>query len=373
MGAEMKVAVVTPWYPSADNEISGLFVQREVVALRDAGVDVRVIYLDRTLPSGKQVLGNRDDVPVLRIGMNPANPVSVARAIGPLRTALHYVDVVNTHAISVLPVALAARFNKPWVHTEHWSALSAPESTSSLLRLVRPGFAAMLRAPDVVVAESERLATPISEFRGQGEVVLIPCIVPSPVRVKPLRSETAGEAQPDIRLFSTGGVIERKNPLLAVRTLGELSQRGVSASLRWAGTGDQLEEARALADSLEVDATFLGRCSPQQVEEELAASDIFFAPTKGDNFFVAAAEALVNGRPLCASDQGGHVEYALPEFSEIVVEQTPQAYADALQKLVVKMEGVRAQDVADSVASRFTAGTVAQMYLDLYTRLTSKE
>lgn len=367
----MKVAIVTPWYPSDANEISGLFVQREVVAMRDVGVDVCVIYLDRTLPSGKQILGSRDGVPVLRIGMNPANPISVGRALRPLRAALHYVDVVNTHAISVLPLALVARFNKPWVHTEHWSALSAPESASPLLRLVRPGFAAMLRAPDVVVAESMRLATPIAKFRGEGEVQLIPCIVPFPGHVRPLRAEAGGGRPSDVRLFSTGGVIERKNPLLAVRTLKELSKRGVAASLRWAGTGDQLEEAQALADSLGVDAIFLGRCSPQQVEDELAGADIFFAPTKGDNFFVAAAEALVNGRPLCASDQGGHVEYARAEFSEIVGEQTPEAYADAILKLTQKMEGVRAQDVADSVAGCFTANTVAQMYRDVYGRLVS--
>lgn len=364
----MKVGVVTPWYPSGDNEVSGLFVQREVLALRDAGVDARVVFLDRAVPAGRCEWEKQGDVPVLHIGMNPANPLSVARAVRQLRAALRDVDVVNTHAISVLPAALAARIQKPWVHTEHWSALSAPESASPLLRAVRPAFASMLRAPDAVVAESTRLADAIKEFRGRRTVELIPCIVPSPPNVIPARAEMSSERPDDLRLFSTGGVIERKNPLLAVRTVRELQDRGVRASLRWAGTGDQLEEAKALARSLEVDATFLGRCTPKQIEDELAYCDIFFAPTKGDNFFVAAAEALVNGRPICASDKGGHVEYADPVCSQIVLEQTPAAYADGLLELQQKMRGVTASQVAQSVDGKFTAKTVARMYGDLYGR-----
>ena len=111
---------------------------------------------------------------------------------------------------------------------------------------------------------------------------------------------------------------------------------------------------------------FLGAGSPEDVEKEIAEADIFFAPTKGENFFVAAAEALVNGRPLCASDQGGHVEYADPRFTEIVVDQTPEAYAEALVNLRDRTRGVSAEQISDTVRDRFSPSTVAQMYMDLY-------
>lgn len=364
------VAVVTPWYPTASLPVSGLFVAREVAALRDAGMDVRVVHLDREVPPGEKLLEKRDGVPVLRIAMNPADPVSVARAVAPLRAALQCADVVNTHAISVLPVALAARIQQPWVHTEHWSALSSPESASSLLRAVRPAFGALLRAPDAVVAESERLANPIRRFRGTKRVELIPCIVETPQVLAPLRGEETEEDDlSTIHLMSTGGVIARKNPLLAVQTLAALRDRGVKATLRWVGEGNQREEATALAKELGVDAQFLGSCPPEAVEQELARADIFFGPTQGENFFVAAAEALVNGRPIVASDQGGHVEYADPRFSEIVIEQTPEAYADAIIRLRDKMRGVAPTEVADSVRGRFSPEAVAQRYRELYASL----
>lgn len=355
------VAVVTPWYPNEENPVSGLFVKREVDALRAEGVDVRVIHLDRDVPGGSEEREIRDGLRVLHIGMNPSNPVSVSRAIDPLRAALLNVDVVNSHAISALPAVSLAHGGRPWVHTEHWSALSSPTATTKLLRTVRPAFASMLRFPDVVVAESERLADPIRKFRGDKPVSLIPCIVPAPAYLVPRPGK--GDV---LRLASTGGVIDRKNPLLAVETLSVLKERGVEASLRWTGDGDQREEATELAKELGVDAVFLGAGSPEDVEKEIAEADIFFAPTKGENFFVAAAEALVNGRPLCASDQGGHVEYADPRFTEIVVDQTPEAYAEALVNLRDRTRGVSAEQISDTVRDRFSPSTVAQMYMDLY-------
>ena len=353
-------AVVTPWYPHGGAETEGLFVQREVDALRAEGADVRVVHLDRSLPPGQVQRELRGDLRVLRVGMNPANPASVAKAAGPLRAALRGVDVVHSHAVSALPVVAVARGKKPWVHTEHWSALSSPDSASPLLRAVRPAFGTLLRLPDLVVAESERLAAPIRRFRGNRPVELIPCIVPGPDAVQPW---PGGEV---LRLASTGGVIERKGPLLAVRALAALRARGIEASLVWTGEGHLREEALELAKTLGVDAEFPGAGTPEEVAQRLAEADMFIGPTQGENFFVAAAEALVAGRPVVASDQGGHVEYADPAFAEIVTEQTPDAYAEAIVRLREKLVGADAGTVAASVASRFTGEAVANRYLAVY-------
>ncbi len=360
----MIITVVTPWYPTETNPVSGMFVLREVEALLDAGHNVRVIHLDRDVAGGAQFQDISRGHKVLRLGMHPANPISVLKAVGPLRKALAGTDVVNSHAISALPVMALAAPKVPWVHTEHWSALSNPESASLLLRTVRPAFASLLRLPDAVVAESERLAEPIRRFRGDLNVELIPCIVPAPETV--VRRETSPEV---IKLASTGGVIDRKDPLLAVRVLEELKNRGIQAQLRWTGEGDLREEAQELAVSLGVDAQFLGSGSPKHVEDEIAAADVFFAPTKGENFFVAAAEALVNGRPLVASEKGGHTEYADPAFTEIVIERTPEAYADAVVDVLAKSKDYTAEDISQSVRDRFSPATVAGRYADLYRRL----
>lgn len=462
----MKITVVTPWYPNPTRPTEGVFVRNEVAALAAAGVEVFVVHLHRELPAGQvegvkrqppEVAGAEDGVPIVRVGMHPAHPLSVERAAKPLVKLLEQADVVHSHAISVLPVmwlaqkrlrqsersqAAASRTAlsenqvgenssganlsdasqpgmklssanpfgvKPWIHSEHWSALANPQTASPWLRLARPAFGYLLKYPQIVVTESQRLRAAVLPFRagriqaeahsnaiqitpdispdatsstaasavnsdtvpGDDAVIfadadastrIVPCIVPTPEPLveRPLHGEN------QLRLASTGGVIDRKNPLLCVQIVAELNRLGFDASLRWSGAGPQMEECQRLAAELGVDCQFLGSRTPTQVQAEIAACDIFLAPTKGDNFFVAAAEALVNGRPLCASPYGGHVEYADPHYSEIVAEQTPSAYAQALLRLRDKTRGVSAREISQSVASRFAPQEVARQLLELY-------
>lgn len=371
----MRVAVVSPWYPSARHRTEGVFVRNEVAALQQVGVDVLVIHLCRELPAGQvrldgvaetetQYAGADDGVPIIRLGMHPADPLSVMRAAPRLAKCLENIDVVHSHAISALPIMRLAHKHKkkPWIHSEHWSALANPQTASPLLQLVRPGFGLLLKFPDIVLAESERLAVAVQKFRGNKLTQIIPCIVSAPEKLIE-RHQNLGD---ELWLTSTGGVIERKNPKLAIEMVAELQKYGIKAHLRWSGVGELMDECRQLAAYLNVDCEFLGTQTPQQVQAEIARADFFVAPTRGDNFFVAAAEALVNGRPLLASDQGGHVEYADAKYSEIVAEQTPSAYAAGLLQLRDKAAGISASEISASVAVRFAPETVAAQLLDTY-------
>lgn len=354
----MRVAVVTPWFPSEANLAMGQFVEKEVKALHRAGHDVRVIFLDR----GAREVQRRyvEGVPVLVLPVDVRNPLHIARFAKELRDGLRFAEVVHSHAISVLPTLALVRPQTRWVHSEHWSALTTPRTAGPLGPCLVGAVSRFLKLPEVVLGESDRLVEAVKKSRGSGAIGLVPCVVPAPPQ---LQEAPKGKV---LRLASTGGLIDRKDPLLAVRALKVLESQGIPASLRWVGEGPLRNEAEALAAELDVDAEFVGMLPPRGVQEEIANCDIFFAPTKGENFFVAAAEALVNGRPLCAGANGGHVEYTPPEYSEIVVEQTPEAYAEAIIRLRDKTASVSAEQIADSVRHRFSPETVAQMLEEAY-------
>ncbi len=46
----MKVAVVSEFYPRADDPVLGVWAHRQALAVRDAGADVRVVVLHRIVP-----------------------------------------------------------------------------------------------------------------------------------------------------------------------------------------------------------------------------------------------------------------------------------------------------------------------------------
>jgi glycosyltransferase involved in cell wall biosynthesis len=223
----VRILVVTPWYPTAEAPQLGLFVAREAAALAEVH-DVRVLHLDWTGPVHATTVAV-DGVDARRVVLRRSRPVDFARARRLVRRAAVDADVVHTHALTALIPWLAGRpTTRPWVHSEHWSALTAPETLGRGQRLALRALRPMLDRPDVVVAESERLAAAVRNRR-TGPVEIVPCVVPTAALVP---RPAAG-----LPLVAVGGLVDRKDPLLAVDVLALLCERGHDASLTWVGEG----------------------------------------------------------------------------------------------------------------------------------------
>ncbi|WP_460477728.1 glycosyltransferase family 4 protein [Brachybacterium huguangmaarense] len=297
---------------------------------------------------------------VLRIPMAPSSPRSVLSAGRRLRVALRGADLVHSMAFSAL---LPLAFHRPptaWVHTEHWSALTTPQTLPLAAQQMLPAALLLERRPDVVTAVCEFLARPLRRARPRRSVHVVPCIV-EPGAPAPRRPRPHG----DLRLVSVGGLIERKDPLVAVSTLAELVRRGVDAHLTWIGDGPLRDETaayaaeRGVADRLDL----AGSRSSTEVRSALAASDLFFGPTRADNFFVSAAEALVAGRPVVLGSTGGQSEYVRGEVGRLVDAQDPVDYADAIVDLDAATATVPSEAIARTVGDRFSSARVAEGYL----------
>ena len=105
----MRVLFLTPWYPSEKDEMSGLFVQKHVEAVRAQGVEVRVIFSESWRDTWRQWKALR------REGWMP--------------------DVVQLNVIQkqgLLALWLKKRYGIPYVIVEHWTGY-LPEN-----RLVQP-------------------------------------------------------------------------------------------------------------------------------------------------------------------------------------------------------------------------------------------
>lgn len=360
----MRVAVVTTWFPTPVAPTSGAFVARDARALADAAHDVVVVHLvpphqdagDRTAAVG----GLR----VRRVPMSTTNPVSIARAARAVRPLLEGADVVHSMAFSALLPLAVRRPAAPWVHTEHWSGLTQPATLPRSWRLGLPALRGVLRGPEVVTAVCEYLARPLREVRGhRRDTRVVPCIVEVPGGPAPRPPRTGR-----LRLISVGALIDRKDPVIAVDTLAELRRRGVPAQLTWVGEGPLREAVirRATERGLADDVRLTGTLPPPGVATELARADLFFGPTRAENFFVSAAEALLRGRPVVVGATGGHGEYIEASVGELVDEQSPGAYADAIERLHHATRHLDAETIAGTLGRRFAAEAVSSQYADAY-------
>lgn len=357
----MRVVMVTSWFPTEKNPSSGTFVVKDCQALAAGGADINVVHLvSPQLDDGSRHL-RVHGLKTVRIPMATYKPFSIVRARLRLQRYIEAADIVHTQAISAIePFAFRAP-GKPWVHTEHWSGLSNPQSLPPSWQKIQPALKQLERFPDVVVAVNEYLAKPIRQVRGAKPVEVIPCQVPMPTYLVPRRTK-----RDSLRIISTGGLIPRKRPLVAVETVAELNARGRKAELLWLGDGPLRADVEQLASAQGVRLTLPGHVAASEVQERLGQSDIFIGPTEAENFFVSAAEAILNGRPVVVSDMGGHPEYVNPAIGEIVSGTDPKDWADAVQRVEAKTAAITSEEIVATIGNRFSPSSVADAYFDLY-------
>lgn len=354
----MKVTVVTTWFPTTLAPSRGSFVVRDTLSIARHH-DVRLVHLVPPADDDDTRRLLHAGIDVLRIPMDPRRPSQVLRAARQLRHALHGADVVHSMAFSsLLPLALR-RPAAPWIHTEHWSALTTPATLPLPAQLGLPALSRLLALPDRVTAVCEFLARPIRDVRGRRPTDIIPCIVePGPVEQRRDRGDGA------LRMVSTGGLIPRKDPLIAVEVLAQLVERGVDAHLEWLGDGPLREDTLALASRLEVAdrLTLPGTVDGAGVRAALGRADLFFGPTRADNFFVSAAEAIVAGRPVVLGATGGQGEYVQPQVGALVNLQDADAYTEAILEVDARTRDLPAQEIADTIGDAFSERTVGAAY-----------
>lgn len=358
----MRITAVTTWFPTQVAPSRGSFVVRDLHAIA-RHAEVKLVHLVPPADDDGTRRLVHEGIDVLRIPMDPKRPDQVLAASRTLQRALRGADLVHSMAFSsLLPLSLR-RPRAPWLHTEHWSALTTPSTLPAAARLGMPAITRLLALPDRVTAVCEFLARPIREIRGRRETAVVPCIV-EPGDLVPRRDRADGA----LRLVSTGGLIERKDPLLAVEVLARLVEGGADAHLEWLGEGPLREatEQRArelgVADRLDLP----GSRSSAEVREALGRADLFFGPTRADNFFVSAAEAIVAGRPVVLGATGGQGEYVEPEVGTLIPQQDVEAYAEAILEVDQRTRELSAQAIADTIGDAFSSATVGAAYAEQY-------
>ena len=363
----MKIIAVTTWFPSPQAPTMGTFVEKDIRVLA-LDHDIEVVHLIAPHLADPREADvdtiDHDGLRVHRIVMSPQRPGQIRRARRLLDPLLAGADLVHTMAFPTLLPFARSRPSAPWVHTEHWSGLTTPATLPATWRLALPVLRPLLGRPDVATAVCDFLARPIRTERRGRSTAIVPCIVPAPAALAP-RRPVRDRA---LELVSVGGLIDRKDPLLAVRTLAELGRRGCDVRLTWAGSGPLRDDMLALAAAQGVGdrLTLLGSVDIDGVRAALDAADLFFLPTKADNFCVSAAEALVHGRPVVVGATGGQGEYIDASVGELVDRQDVRAYADAIERVVRRTAELSAEEVAATVGDRFSPQTVRAGYRDVY-------
>lgn len=367
----MKILVVATWYPHDENPAEAPFNAEHVEAIRGRGHDVRVVHvrLGTSPAMPRETSGLWEGTPVRRVAADPKRPATVLAAVRSLAREMAWADVVHTMAFSSILVTMlpwAARTltgrSPAWVHTEHWNGVVNPSSVSPVWKKLS-GLRAVLRLPHVVTGVTGQLTREMQRFARPHAGMVVPCVVKARGAVVPSVFGTP------LRLAAVGGLVARKRPLEALRTIAWLRDHGTETHLTWVGDGPLRGECEALIAKLglEEQVTLTGSVRPAEVAGHLAAADLFFLPTAQENFFTSAAEALAAGRAVVATRVGGFSDYANASNSRLVDDVNPESLGRAVFDARDAFKDVPAGDIAGPIRERFSAEAVGELFDRAYT------
>lgn len=342
----MRVLFLTHNYPRHSGDVAGAFLHPLAIALRERDVDVRVIAPSDRGEAGDTTL---DGVPVRRVRYALA-PHETLAYTGNMAAALRSVSGIRAFT------GMLEAFRRE-VHTElggvsdalvhaHWwipAGAAVPSGYRSLItchgtdvRLLDGAWpfrwigSRVLRRATMVTTVSPTLARTISHRTGRA----LPDDQVQPMPVAPIhRPRSTGGGG----IVVLGRLSTQKRVDLALRGYLEARRRGATAPLVIVGDGAARAELEALSQLLGLGEhlRFLGAVTPAAVPGVLATADCLLMTAKAEGLGLAAAEALMQGVPVIACEDGGGVLDVVPrEGGGRVVQPTPEGVAGGILELL---------------------------------------
>ncbi len=320
-GPHIRVLMISNMFPSGPNPVYGVFVARQVAALKSLGVDVHLVK-NTEWRGGLRSL--------------PKYLWLTLRALS--ASALHHDIVVGHYLYPTAWIARIVHRHAPYVVVAHGTDARSAAGTGLIARLSRWG----LLGADRVIAVSSALAE-MAHTRlglpGTDSVSVIHMGVdteafqPDPIA----RAGLGWAADERIALF-TGNLIQVKGPDIAVKAFAELADRGVCDRLVLVGDGSMREELQNLVGQLGLgDAvTFAGKIDTASVASRMAAADVLIMSSRDEGLGLVALEAMACGTPVVAARVGGLPEVFPADGScgMLVEPENPKALAAAAEAIL---------------------------------------
>lgn len=375
---------LTTWHPYIAG-VSGSFIVQQCEALRNAGIDVGLLF------SRVESLRNASpanfwrgwpgvikvDAPVPAWGFKSWGIPGSASMVPQLTvTALasryrEYIsargkpDVLHAHvALEAGPAALklAEDYGIDYLVTEHSSEILRGMVSERQRRVARNVY----RSARTTIAVSDALAEQIRKICPETNIRVIGNLVPKAVFDKfcPVSPD-----QNDITVISIAHLEANKGLHLSIRSLGQLPiSLRARVTLHIVGGGPERGRLQSEARANGVRTVFHGYLTHERAMSLLAEADLLLHPSAYETFGMVLAEAAALGVPTIATRCGGP-EAVVTEQTGILVdlgrsEQLDRAVLDVISDISVWRS--KRLEISAIARARFHESVVASSIIEAY-------
>lgn len=304
-----------------------------------------------------------------------------------LRQHIHEFDVIHCHDFytglnySVSRIANSA--NVPYLIHPHGALIPTRVSArfTLLKRIWLRLFRNVLDHAATILASTEVERQEI--LRNQGVSADRVIVVPNGLSVSEVRGHRSmppahdhtGILPREKNIVYFGRIQYIKGVDISLRALALVKQGSWSYTIIGRDDGQQ-SGLEALAQELGIAERvhFVGPKFGPELESVLATSDIFLFNTRSESFPIAVLNACAAGVPVVASEECRVMEIASWGAGVLLPENTPQATAEVLEKLLPDTERLVAMSQAGQrlVTELFSLDTVINQLLAVYQRVSSR-
>ncbi|QDO87426.1 glycosyltransferase family 4 protein [Ornithinimicrobium ciconiae] len=259
-------------------------------------------------------------------------PVALARWLAAARAFKP--DLVHVHCFGPNgPYArlVAALIRVPWVLSSHGETFMDANDVFGQSALMRQQLRRGCETADVVTGCSIAVAEDLQSHYGAHGVE----VVPNGVRaLSASELDQHGTARGRGRVVAVGRLVHVKGFDLLVDAVARSTE---IQTLDLVGEGPESEALKRQVERLGLEdrVSFLGRRSPEEVQQLMAAADVVAMPSRREAFGIVALEAWVSGTPLVATTLGGPAGFVTDGVDGVLVDpQDTAALARAIDGLL---------------------------------------
>ncbi|MCP4727427.1 MAG: glycosyltransferase family 4 protein [bacterium] len=374
----MNILFITPWYPTEENPVWGIFVQKQAEVLAE---DHRIVVLHgmgmsliQYFRDGGTTVSNKNGVEEIRF-YYPELPL-LARffyllKVRKLFKAMNRRSKINVvHAHVTLPAGLAAvllgrLYKIPSVLTEHASFLKNELKNKKKHSLISYAW----KNADVLIAVSLSLKN-IIENTLKRDIKIIPNVIDTDFFKRgSLQSATS---DPVKMIFIGHMNADSKGVDLLLKAMSNIqNMTDRQLELHLYGSGVNLAGYKQMAVDLNIEKRcyFHGEQMPEQIRDGLINSDFFVLPSRAESFSIVTAEAMACGKPVIVTKCGGPEEF-VDDVSGYVIPPDDQAELDkAILKMISEYRDFDPDEIAEIIKNSFSKKVFIDQMNEIYNRI----
>ena len=348
----MKVLFLSAWYPTPQDMMAGLFVQKHAEAVAQQGHDVRVLY------SNKTGIGWARD---MYMGWKQ------------LKKEWGMPNIVQMNVLDkngVIAMWLKRRYHIPYVIVEHWSGY-LPANFSfregwhgRLMRKIAQNASCILPVSQMLEDAMKQCGICNKNWQRIHNVVdnfFYQSI--SPLTITPKGSK--------FRFLHVSCFDEKaKNIQGMLRAMREVAEQRQDFELMVVGTGVDYAADVAYANSLNFPENilhFTGEQTPYEVAQWMQESDCFVLFSRYETYAVVLAEAITKGLPFISTATAG-IATDLPKECGITIEnENEDQLVAAIYHMLNKQERPNTASIKEN-SRFFHAQEIGKNLLAIYDR-----